>query len=82
MPNVVLTPHMAAASDQLEHRLVVLAMENLRRYTAGERLISLQQGQRAIEALVTFVVEKGKPLSTSGFATAPGRSWRTFRPMA
>jgi phosphoglycerate dehydrogenase-like enzyme len=29
MPNVVLTPHMAAGSDQLESRLLVLAMVNL-----------------------------------------------------
>ncbi|HLF12879.1 MAG TPA: D-2-hydroxyacid dehydrogenase, partial [Gammaproteobacteria bacterium] len=41
MPNVVLTPHMAAASDQLERRLLVLATENVRRYAAGQRLVSL-----------------------------------------
>ncbi|HEY5569750.1 MAG TPA: D-2-hydroxyacid dehydrogenase [Gammaproteobacteria bacterium] len=46
MPNVVLTPHMAAASDQLERRLVVLAMENLRRYAAGERLVSVIEPRR------------------------------------
>jgi phosphoglycerate dehydrogenase-like enzyme len=46
MPNVVLTPHMAAASDQLERRLVVLAMENLRRYAAGERLASVVEPRR------------------------------------
>jgi phosphoglycerate dehydrogenase-like enzyme len=46
MPNVVLTPHMAAASDQLERRLVTLARENLRRYAAGERLISVVAPRR------------------------------------
>jgi phosphoglycerate dehydrogenase-like enzyme len=46
MPNVVLTPHMAAASDQLERRLLVLAMENLRRYAAGERLVSVVEPRR------------------------------------
>jgi phosphoglycerate dehydrogenase-like enzyme len=46
MPNVVLTPHLAAASDQLERRLVVLAMENLRRYMAGERLLSVVEPRR------------------------------------
>ncbi len=46
MPNVVLTPHMAAASDQLERRLIVLAMENLRRYAAGERLVSVVEPRR------------------------------------
>jgi phosphoglycerate dehydrogenase-like enzyme len=46
MPNVVLTPHMAAGSDQLESRLLVLAMENLRRYAAGERLVSVVEPRR------------------------------------
>jgi phosphoglycerate dehydrogenase-like enzyme len=46
MPNVVLTPHMAAASDQLERRLATLASENLRRYAAGERLISVVAPRR------------------------------------
>jgi phosphoglycerate dehydrogenase-like enzyme len=46
MPNVVLTPHMAASSDRLERRLVVLAMENLRRYRAGERLVSVVEPRR------------------------------------
>jgi phosphoglycerate dehydrogenase-like enzyme len=46
MSNVVLTPHMAAASDALERRLVVLAMENVRRYALGERLISVVAPRR------------------------------------
>lgn len=46
LPNVVLTPHMAAASDQLERRLATLARENLRRYAAGERLISVVAPRR------------------------------------
>jgi phosphoglycerate dehydrogenase-like enzyme len=46
MPNVVLTPHMAAASDQLERRLLVLAMENVRRYAAGQRLVSVVEPRR------------------------------------
>jgi phosphoglycerate dehydrogenase-like enzyme len=46
MPNVVLTPHMAAGSDQLERRLLMLAMENLRRYAAGERLVSVVEPRR------------------------------------
>jgi phosphoglycerate dehydrogenase-like enzyme len=43
MANVVLTPHMAAASDRIERRLAVLAMENLRRYANGEPLLSVVQ---------------------------------------
>jgi phosphoglycerate dehydrogenase-like enzyme len=46
MPNVVLTPHMPAGSDQLERRLLVLAMENFRRYAAGERLVSVVEPRR------------------------------------
>jgi hypothetical protein len=37
---------MAAGSDQLESRLLVLAMENLRRYAAGERLVSVVEPRR------------------------------------
>ena len=46
MQNVVLTPHSAGASDQVKHRLMVLAAENLRRYVAGERMISVADLRR------------------------------------
>jgi phosphoglycerate dehydrogenase-like enzyme len=46
MPNVVITPHSGGASDQVKQRLLVLAVENLRRYVAGERMISVVDLQR------------------------------------
>ena len=40
-PNLLLTPHVAAASDQLAARSLLLAQENLRRYVAGEPMLSV-----------------------------------------
>jgi phosphoglycerate dehydrogenase-like enzyme len=47
MPNVILTPHVATSSDLRSERTIVLAVENLRRYLRGDRLLSvvdLEQG--------------------------------------
>ena len=41
MPNVILTPHIAAASDVFFETIVTLAVENVRRYAAGEPMISV-----------------------------------------
>lgn len=46
LPNVVLTPHMAAASNRIERRLAVLALENVRRYVAGDRLLQVVETRR------------------------------------
>lgn len=46
-PNVIITPHIANTSDRFFQRVSLLAQENLRRYVAGERLLSvvdLEQG--------------------------------------
>jgi phosphoglycerate dehydrogenase-like enzyme len=45
-PNLVLTPHVAAASDQLATRSLLLAQENLRRYVAGEGMLSVVDPRR------------------------------------
>ena len=41
MPNVILTPHIAGGSDLVRGRVVALIAENLRRYVAGERMLSV-----------------------------------------
>jgi phosphoglycerate dehydrogenase-like enzyme len=41
MQNVILTPHVSAASDLGEEARVLIAAENLRRYVAGERMLSV-----------------------------------------
>jgi phosphoglycerate dehydrogenase-like enzyme len=41
MPNVIITPHVAAASDDLGRRLRLVVAENVRRYVAGERMLSV-----------------------------------------
>ncbi len=41
MPNVIITPHVAARSDRISARVMAVARENLRRYAAGEPLLSL-----------------------------------------
>ncbi len=46
MTNVVLTPHMAVGSDQVIERMIVLAVENLRRYVAGEKMLSVVDVKR------------------------------------
>lgn len=40
LPNVIITPHVAATSDRVFARVFLLAQENTRRYVAGERLLS------------------------------------------
>ncbi len=46
MPNVIITPHVAANSDRMFPRLMVILQENLRRYVAGEKLLSPVDAQR------------------------------------
>ena len=41
MPSVIITPHVAAASDDLGRRLRLVVAENVRRYVAGERMLSV-----------------------------------------
>jgi phosphoglycerate dehydrogenase-like enzyme len=41
LPNVIITPHVAAMSDRVFGRVFLLARENTRRYVAGERLLSV-----------------------------------------
>ena len=41
MPNVIITPHVAANSDKVFGRVLLLAQENLRRYVAGEKMLSV-----------------------------------------
>lgn len=40
LPNVIITPHVAASSDAVPARRMLLTQENLRRYVAGEKLLS------------------------------------------
>jgi phosphoglycerate dehydrogenase-like enzyme len=46
MPNVIITPHVAANSDRVFGRVLLLAQENLRRYVAGERMLSVVDAER------------------------------------
>lgn len=46
MPNVILTPHIAGASDNYDKRLTALFAENLRRYRAGEPLLNQYDPER------------------------------------
>ncbi|RPI12782.1 MAG: D-2-hydroxyacid dehydrogenase [Lysobacterales bacterium] len=41
LPNVILTPHVSAASDLGDDARFAIAVENLRRYVAGERMLSV-----------------------------------------
>ena len=41
LPNVIITPHVAANSDRVFARVFLLAEENTRRYVAGARLLSV-----------------------------------------
>jgi phosphoglycerate dehydrogenase-like enzyme len=41
LPNVIITPHVAADSDQQGERYWILVAENLRRYSAGEPLLNV-----------------------------------------
>lgn len=46
MPGVIITPHIAAGSDLRSERLWIVMRENLRRYTAGERMLSVVDVER------------------------------------
>ena len=46
MPNVIITPHVAAGSDERVRRLWVVMRENLRRFDAGERMLSVVSVER------------------------------------
>jgi phosphoglycerate dehydrogenase-like enzyme len=46
MPRVIITPHTAGRSDRSRDRLYLLVQENLRRYVAGEPLISVVDIER------------------------------------
>lgn len=41
MPSVVITPHTGGASDQGNARMLLVAVENVRRYVRGDRLLSV-----------------------------------------
>ena len=45
-PNVIITPHVAAGSDKVLTRLLGVARENLRRYLAGEPMLSVVEVNR------------------------------------
>ncbi|NNF28244.1 MAG: hypothetical protein HKN73_13550 [Gemmatimonadetes bacterium] len=38
--NVILTPHVAATSDQLFSRIASVMLENVRRYLSGARMLN------------------------------------------
>ncbi len=46
IPRVLITPHTAGRSDRTRQRLQLLVMENLRRYAAGEPLLSVVDPKR------------------------------------
>lgn len=46
MEHVLITPHVAADTEQARDRTLVIAIENLRRYTAGEPLLSVVDFER------------------------------------
>lgn len=46
MPRVIITPHTAGRSDKSRDRLYLLVQENLRRYVAGEPLLSVVDIER------------------------------------
>lgn len=46
LPNVIITPHVAATSDRVFARVFLLAQENTRRYVAGDRLLSVVDTSR------------------------------------
>ena len=45
-PRVLISPHTAGRSDRNRHRLYLLVAENLRRYVAGEPLLSVVDIER------------------------------------
>ena len=46
MENVVITPHISARTDEVSARMVMVAIENLRRYTQGEPLLNVVDIER------------------------------------
>ncbi len=46
LPNVIITPHVAGGSDLRTERLWTVIRENLRRYVAGERMLSVVDVER------------------------------------
>ncbi len=52
MENVIITPHTAAFSNEIEPRRYTLIVENVRRFCAGERLLNV------VDKQVGYVVEK------------------------
>lgn len=46
LPDVLITPHAAASSDLADERLWLVMRENLRRYVAGERMLSVVNVER------------------------------------
>jgi phosphoglycerate dehydrogenase-like enzyme len=45
-PRVIITPHMAGVSDKIRERIFLVARENIRRYSAGEPLLSVVDMER------------------------------------
>jgi phosphoglycerate dehydrogenase-like enzyme len=41
LPNVIITPHVSATGADANRRQTVIAVENLRRYVAGERMLNV-----------------------------------------
>jgi phosphoglycerate dehydrogenase-like enzyme len=41
MPNVIITPHVSAAGGDSPERTMIIAVENLRRYAAGEAMLNV-----------------------------------------
>jgi len=46
LPDVIITPHVAATSDRVFTRVFLLAQENVRRYSRGEPLLSVVDPER------------------------------------
>jgi phosphoglycerate dehydrogenase-like enzyme len=46
MPNVIITPHVAASSDRVFARVLAIVQENLRRYVAGDKVLSVVDVER------------------------------------
>ncbi len=45
-PRVIITPHMAGSSEKIRQRIYLVARENIRRYSAGEPLLSVADLER------------------------------------
>jgi phosphoglycerate dehydrogenase-like enzyme len=46
LPNVIITPHVAASSDRSRRNTRIIARENLRRYILGEKLLNMVDLER------------------------------------